>query len=92
MHFWSGFWVSLFFLYVFYDRDIFSEKFSAVILCVLFIGVSWEIFEFVVNNNIGKELFSFSDTFADLIFDLLGGIAAIFFFSKKIMIDKENTI
>src|SRR3989344_3578880 len=45
MHFLSGFWVGLFFLYVFYNENLFLKQILTVILGVLLIGVLWEAFE-----------------------------------------------
>ena len=92
MHFWSGFWVALFFLYVFYDRNIFSRKFLVVFLCVLLIGILWEVFELYVHNYIGKEPFRPLDTISDIFFDLLGGISAILYFFKRTMLASKNKL
>ena len=92
MHFLAGFWVGLFFLYVFYDKKIFSKKSLAVILCVLVIGILWEVFELYVHNYIGKEPFNFPDIIYDVFLDLLGAISAIWYFSKKIMPGISNTV
>lgn len=91
MHFLGGFWVGLFFLYVFYDKNQFSKKLLAVILGVLLIGVLWEVFEFFL-NVIAHDTFSIADTLSDIFFDLVGGFLAIFFYFKKIMPVASNTV
>src|SRR3989344_5045979 len=84
MHFISGFWVGLFFLYVFYDKNTFFRKFTAVILGVLLIGILWEIFE-VYLNVVSLESFSIKDTALDMFFDLAGGLSMMFYYSKRIV-------
>lgn len=82
MHFLGGLWVGLFFLYVFYTREWFSNKVLAVILSVLLIGLLWEVFELFI-GIIAKESFSPSDTLSDLFFDMAGGALAVFYFLRK---------
>lgn len=84
MHFLGGFWVALFFLYVFYDRNPFLKKLLVVILGVLFIGILWEFFEIYL-NVISGEFFSISDTLSDIFFDLSGGLCAILYIWKRLL-------
>ena len=91
MHFISGFWVGLFFLYVFYDKNTFFRKFTAVILGVLLIGILWEIFE-VYLNVVSLESFSIKDTALDMFFDLAGGLSMMFYYSKRIVGKQENIV
>jgi len=91
MHFSGGFWVGLFFLYVFYDKYSALKKFLFVISCVLLIGILWEFFEFFM-NLISTEVFSLSDTALDVFFDLFGGTFAIFYFSKRTMLFSNSPV
>ncbi len=91
MHFFGGAWVGLFFFYVFYTRKWFSNKILIIILSVLLIGISYEVFEFFL-GTISREPFDILDTLSDLFFDLLGGGAAILYFAKRIMITEKNTV
>ena len=96
MHFLGGIWQGLFFIYVF--NYFFSQKLSSfklissIILCVLLIGIFWEIFEFVVYNHIGQNPFIILDTISDLCFDLAGGTFSLFYFYKRIMFTDMNTV
>ena len=90
MHFLSGFWVGLFFLYAFYSRNIFSKKSLTVILYVLVIGILWEVFEFYVHNYMGQDPFNTLDTITDIFLDLLGGVSAVWYFSKRIMLQSKD--
>ena len=91
MHFLGGFWVGLFFFYVFYTRKWFSNKVLAVVLFVLLIGASYEIFEFFM-GTISREPFSILDTLSDVFFDLSGGAVSILFFFQRIMFKRGNNI
>jgi len=82
IHFLSGFWVGLFFFYVFYTRDIFTQKLAVVVFCVLLIGISWEVFEFLL-NIISKESLNTLDTLSDIFFDVSGGLCAILYVCKR---------
>ncbi|HBA45767.1 hypothetical protein A2W67_01650 [Candidatus Nomurabacteria bacterium RIFCSPLOWO2_02_40_28] len=89
MHFLSGFWVGLFFLYVFYNENLFLKQILTVILGVLLIGVLWEAFEFFL-NIIAKEQFNIVDTASDIFFDLLGGLCAILYLWEKQQIKQSE--
>lgn len=83
MHFLGGFWVGLFFLYIFYDKNQFFKYFLTILLCVLLIGILYEVFEFFVFNEIGKDPFNTLDTASDIFFDLSGGLCAILYLWKR---------
>lgn len=92
MHFWGGFWVGLFFLYVFVSKKSSSVPVFKVALWLLLVGVLWEFFEIYSNNFIGQTPFNLMDTLSDLCFDMAGGLAAIYYFSKKIITIPETTL
>src|SRR3989344_4845711 len=54
MHFLSGLWVGLFFIYVFYVRKQVLRPLFHVILFVLFIGILYEIFEIYTQNYMAR--------------------------------------
>ena len=86
MHFLGGFWVGIALLWFFNTKVI--EKGSAlkIILGVLFIGLSWEVFEFFVNNlYLARYPFDKIDTTQDIFFDLFGGFVSLFYFQKRII-------
>lgn len=102
MHFLGGFWLSLFFIWLFsfkelnIEKEIFNKKnfefILKILLWVLIFGILWEIFEILVNESITKNPFDTLDTFSDLLLDLLGGFFAIFYFIKRIMYKEENKV
>jgi hypothetical protein len=59
------------------------------IIFVFFVGVAWEFFEYTFNNVIAKNTFNLLDTISDIFFDLAGGVFAIFYFYKKIMLQSK---
>ena len=91
MHFLGGVWVGLFFIYVFSRRSLDNLIFK-VVLSVLLIGIFWEIFEFYVNNVVGRTPFNVVDTLFDIIFDFFGGLLSVLYFLKKIMKASENRV
>lgn len=92
MHFLGGFWVSLFFMYVFNLSDLSFKNLRNVILFIFLIGILWEFFEIFVNNYIGQEPFSILDTTSDIFFDLSGGVSAILYFFKMTMIPEGDKV
>lgn len=91
MHFLGGLWVGLFFSYIFYDKNPFFKQLLTVILCVLSVGILWEIFEFFI-GAIAHDPFSIRDTTSDIFFDLAGGLFAIFYCLKKTMPAKSSIV
>ena len=103
MHFAGGFWLGLAFLYLFNIRQnifINIDKYSfnffkftlKIILSVLIVSILWEVFEILVNDATIQNVFNKLDTFSDICFDLAGGFSSIIYFSKKIVLTKENNI
>jgi len=88
MHFLGGFWLGLVFLWLFLkENSSFPFSFTLVfkvILGVLLVGISWEIFEIIVNNFSTKNPFDNLDTISDIFFDIAGGLLATFYFFKRI--------
>lgn len=86
MHFAGGLAVSLLVSYVFYSfisKGLFSyRKIIFLILATVFIGVMWEVFEYVFNNVIGGVPWDFVDTMSDIFWDTIGSIAGAFFINN----------
>ena len=79
MHFLGGLWLGLSFIYIFWSQSISYNLFIKIIIGVLFIGISWEIFELIFTNYIGQMPFNKLDTVSDLCFDLAGGLCSILY-------------
>ena len=95
MHFLGGFWVGLAYFYLFSTKGKpfdFTQTTYTAIIAVLLVGLSWEIFEFLVDKTIAQNGFNFLDTTSDLLFDLAGGGTAVFYFFKRIMLSRENKV
>jgi hypothetical protein len=84
MHFLGGLFLGLALIWLLSYKDLslqlFLKLIFKILLGVLIIGVSWEIFEIIVNNTFAKDLFNTLDTISDIFFDLAGGTFAIFYF------------
>jgi CDP-diglyceride synthetase len=103
MHFLGGLWLGLVFIWIFLiKKSLKTDQFFGlldirliiqIILCVLIIGVSWEIFEIVFNNIIAGDTFNLLDTVSDVFCDLAGGtFAVLYFYSKRTMFQKEDKV
>lgn len=92
MHFLGGFWLCLAVILIRpFNRN--SLRFFAVsVIFVLLISVAWEVFEFIVKNQIFAEKFDLQDTISDLFFDLSGAFLALIYFLKNIMMRRQDTI
>jgi hypothetical protein len=91
-HFLSGFWVSLFFIYIFQSKEPILPLFIKIITCVLLIGILWEFFEVYSHNYIGQDPFNALDTVSDVFFDLAGGTFALLYYMKRIMLLTINKV
>jgi hypothetical protein len=92
MHLSGGVFLGFIYFLLFPFRKVNIKNTALVLIFVFFMGIFWEIFEIFFLNYIALNSFVFSDTLADLFFDLVGSLLAIFYFSKRIMIKKENII
>ena len=90
MHFLGGFWLGLVFIW-FFSRNfqLFGElkvkdwDVLKILLCVLVVGIGWEVFEFLVNDILAENPIDYLDTGSDIFFDLLGGLCAILYVWRK---------
>ena len=92
MHFFGGFWVSLFFVYVFSmtsGTQWNSLFFFRVLVSALAVGIFWEFYEYFL-NIVSVEIFDSEDTASDVFFDLAGGLCAILYLWIPLEIKKFN--
>jgi len=95
LHFIGGAWLALFSLWAVFDSGKLNAPnwpFFAIIIMAMsfavFVGVLWEIFEFIFDKIIGYRnaaymaQFGLRDTMSDLFFDLLGALTASICFQK----------
>ena len=98
MHFLGGLFLGLSIIWILSYKNLSLELslklIFKILLGVLVIGVSWEIFEILFNNIIAQMPFNTLDTISDIFFDLAGGTFAIFFFYLKngIILITKNTV
>ena len=75
-----------------FHLDVTGRSALKVLGFVLLIGISWELFEIFSDKLVSADYFNLSDTLADLIFDFLGGAAALFYYRKIIMLPADNNV
>jgi len=92
MHFLGGLWLGLISIYLFSFKDFSFQSILKISLIVLLIGIGWEIFEVLIDNFITQSSFDFVDTMSDLFFDVLGGLFAVWYFTKLIMPIEKNKL
>lgn len=92
MHFLGGFWLGLASIYLFSIKENSLKSILKILFIVLLIGIGWEVFEIYIDKFITQNSFDFLDTISDLLFDLLGGLSAILYFKKRIILLEENII
>jgi hypothetical protein len=92
VHMLGGLWVSLFYLYlcerynhIFHNLN-FNNLFKNLLLALLVVTISWEIFELVIGSvHLDDGFVYWSDTISDIINGFIGGILGYLFYnlSKK---------
>ncbi|MCX6747739.1 MAG: hypothetical protein NTW98_02215 [Candidatus Nomurabacteria bacterium] len=92
MHALGGVWVAFILLWVFPINAVSKNYFLKLVLGILFVGLSWEVFEFIFNNMIAGNSFDILDTTSDVFFDMLGGSLATLYFYKKIIIKDKIAV
>ena len=87
MHYLGGVWagmLSLFFTITYvlprYPMTSRARRALLVMMCVLSIGLGWELFEFLLGRMTYINFGDFADTMSDLFFDTIGGGSALFLF------------
>ncbi len=101
MHFLGGLWIALLSYYVFFLSGYFkkiSERLSLFytsLFFLLFVGISWEIFEYVTKVSVAQPNYIL-DTYLDLLMDMIGWLVAYFFLlrfhRKELMVAKGEKI
>jgi len=91
MHFMGGLWLGLSFIWLFSSKNISTKSIVSVMLCVLVVGVAWELFELYFVNHIAENPFNLLDTLSDLFFDLAGGSLALVYLCRNIMNSAPDT-
>ncbi len=71
LHFLGGLWVALMFQWLARTGQ-YAHSLAATIFAVLFVGLAWEVFEFLVGSP--RESRYLFDTSLDIVMDLSGGI------------------
>jgi hypothetical protein len=92
MHFLGGFWVGILALYILGIKSISWRTILKIIICVLAVGIGWEIFEAIVDKVVSKNPFNTLDSFSDIFFDVAGGTVSIFYYMKRIMKREPNRV
>ncbi len=98
MHFFGGFLSGLIFIFILSSKSFSHKSPTAfilkVLLGVLLIGISWEVFEFSANTYFVKNLFLVNklDSISDIFFDLAGGIGATLYYLKRIVFNYQNSV
>lgn len=94
MHFLGGFWLGLFFFWLFY-KEIFPNfnKSSSLklFLGVFLVGLFWEFYEIGINASFARDAFNLTDTISDLVFDMLGGLS-IYLILRNITKNLQDTL
>lgn len=78
MHFLGGVFIGFLALVIFPKKPVLNA-----FLCVLIIGILWEVFEFSLDTFITYNPHNYLDTLSDIAFDLAGGLSAVFYYLKR---------
>jgi len=99
MHFLGGFWLALTSYYLFFLSEYFKKiskrlsLFYTSLFFVLFIGIFWEIFEYLTKISVVQSNYIL-DTYLDLLMDVVGWLGSYFFLLKlhrrKFMIAEKD--
>jgi len=92
MHFLGGMWLGLAFIWLLPPNQSSRISILKIILGVLTIGLLWEVYEVLVDGAFSQKPFDLFDTVSDLFFDLAGGMTAVFYFFKRIILQSSNEL
>jgi hypothetical protein len=92
MHFLGGIWLGFACIYIFPLKDNSLKPILKIFFIVLLIGAGWEAFEILVNKYTVQDSFNFFDTISDILFDISGGLFAVFYSFKKIVFTVQNAV
>ncbi len=83
LHFLGGVWVSLIIIWILSILEVQDKKmFFYVLLSIIIIGFSWEIFEYLTGIT-GPTFIELIDTIKDLLNDTLGALIGFVYYTKK---------
>jgi hypothetical protein len=99
VHFFAGISLALFFCWLYFFSGFFNPQKRSLknfllvaILGVMFIGVSWEIYELLFKQTMVAKIDYPYDTMMDLLMDLLGAVAGCFYAHlKETKFEIQNT-
>lgn len=84
MHFLGGLSAMFLVTYLFYSNaNTYKNKFFLLLIATLFIGIAWEMYEYLVTNLWAGFSFNMTDTLSDIFFDTLGGLFGILMINKN---------
>jgi hypothetical protein len=96
MHTMGGCFVGFLGIYLLYykseNTEVSLKKILQILLFVLIVGILWEVFELCFYNLLARNSFNVLDTTSDIFFDLSGGILAILYYSKQILLNVQNKV
>jgi hypothetical protein len=85
MHFLSGFWLGLLLIWFLRtNEENMCRNMILTMVAILIIGISWEVYEFIVINHWAGYPFNFLDTTSDVFFDISGGLLATYYYMRKV--------
>src|SRR3989339_1196126 len=90
MHFLGGMWVALLLAWYLSDESFSADSIGRVILGAFIVGLSWEVFELLLNEQFVQNAYDLPDTLSDIFFDLSGAFTALFYIALRIMHISES--
>ena len=92
MHLLGGIWLGLGLIFLFKTKDFSIYSIVKITLGVLVIGISWEIFEILVDKATTQNSFNALDTFSDICFAFAGGFISMLYFQKRLLLKRDVEI
>lgn len=91
MHYLGGVWLGLAAVYFFPPKEGSMRSVATIISIALFFILVWELYEFIVDENISKNTFDIMDTLSDICFGLGGAFTSVFYYFKRIATPLETS-
>lgn len=85
MHFLGGMWVAMLIIWYLGDSKFSIESVGRVILGAFIVGLAWEVFELLLNEQFVQNAYDLPDTLSDIFFDLSGAFTAVLYTAMRIM-------
>jgi len=92
MHFLGGMWVAMLIVWYLADHRFSIDSVGRAILGAFIVGLSWEVFELLLNEQFVQNAYDLSDTLSDIFFDLSGAFTAVFYVALRIMHIPESRL